>query len=392
MLEWYTLDDSLRRDAVIEDFESFIWTERYQDAGDFQVVIKSTYQTRQLLQPETFITRRGSTYVAKIDTVTDEIADDGTHNLTATGSFLEALLKDRVGMPVITDTTTVPNWVITDTPGNVIRYMFEQVCVACILSGNDTIPFYHSGTLLPAGSIPEPSDIITVTAAPDTLFNTIQKIAQTYFLGFRFVKNGDEGEIYFEVYTGNDLTSDQTTLSPVIFDPNMDNLSNTSLLTSTALVKTVAYVYAQNGSAVVYSPTADPDASGAQRRVLLVNSSNTGDAGPDLDAALEQEGLLALTPQREIYTFDGELPQTVPYVYGVDYNLGDLVEARDADGFGNQMLVTEQIFSSDNTGEKQYPTLVVTQTITPGSWIAFDPSIHWGDEDPSVTWATIEDS
>ena len=391
MLEWYTLDSSLHRDTVIEGFESFIWTERFQDAGDFQIVIKSTYQTRTLLQPETLIAMKGSYRVMKIDTVSDVTADDGTRNLTVTGASLEALLQDRVAFPAITDTTTVPNWTITDTPGNVIRYLFQQICVECILSGNDTIPFYHSGTLLPAGSIAEESDIITVTIPPNTLFTAIQQIAQTYFLGFRLVKDGDTGNIYFEVYTGNDLTSDQTDRSPVIFDPNMDNLEGASLLTSTAIVKTVAYVYAQNGSAVVYAPTADPDGTGLDRRVLLVNSGNTDPAGSDLTAALEQEGLLALTPQRTVYTFDGELPQTVPYVYGTDYNLGDLVEERNSDGYGNQMLVTEQIFSSDTTGERQYPTLAVTQTITPGSWLAFDPSVHWADEDSSVTWDTIED-
>ena len=389
MLEWYTLDSSLRRDTVIEGFESFIWTERWQDAGDFQIVTKSTYQNRSLLQPETFISRRGSTYVGKIDTVSDVTAQDGTRNLTITGSFLESLLKDRVAMPAIADTTSTPNWVIADTPGNVIRTMFTQVCVDCVLSGNDTIPFYHPGTLLPAGAISEDSDIITVTAAPNTLFNTIQQIAKTYFLGFRLVKNGDAGEIYFEVYTGSDRTSDQTILPPVIFDPNMDNLEDASLLTSTAAVKTVAYVYAQNGSAVVYAPTADPDATGTNRRVLLVNSSNSGTAGTDLDAALQQEGLLALTPQRTVYNFDGALPQKTPYVYGTDYFLGDLVEERNSDGYGNQMYVTEQIFSSDNTGEKQYPTLTVAQVITPGSWLAFDPSVDWSDEDDSVTWDSI---
>ena len=388
-MEYYTLDSSFRRDQVIEGFESFIWTERQQDAGNFQIVIKSTYQTRSLLALDTYITRAGSTYVMKIDTVSDDTASDGTRNLTVTGSSLEALLKDRVAMPAITDTTTTPNWVITDTPGNIIRYLFQQVCVECVLSGNDTIPSYHSGTLLPAGSIPEDSEPITVTAAPDTLFNTIQKIAQSYFLGFRFVRNGDTGEIYFEVYTGNDRTSDQTVRSPVIFDPNMDNLQSPTFLTSTALVKTVAYVFAQNGSAVAYATTADPDATGADRRVLLVNSSNNGAAGPDLNAALAQEGLLALSSQRTVYNFGGELPQNVQYVYGRDYSLGDLVEARNSDGYGNQMYVTEQIFSSDNTGERQYPTLTVAEVVTPGSWVAFDPSIHWADEADTVYWDTI---
>lgn len=387
--EWYTLDDSLRRDTVIEGFESFIWTERYSGYGDFQVITKSTFQSRQLLTPQTMIAMNKSTYVMMIDTVVDETAEDGTRNLTVTGKSLEALLDSRVAMPAVTDTTTTPAWVVVDTPGNVCRYMFNQICVVGVLNENDTIPFYQAGTLLPAGNIPEESSTITVSAPPDTLYNTIKKICDTYFLGFRLVRNGEQSQIYFEVYTGNDKTSDQVILDPVIFTPNMDNLEKGTLLTSSAPVKDVAYVFAQNGSRVVYAVGADINATGQNRRVLLINSSNTAEAGIELDDGLEAEAQIALANSRLIYAFDGELPQVTQYEYGVHYHLGDLVEERNADGYGNQMLVTEQIFSSDKTGEKSYPTLTAKLLITPGTWSATPGTLHWEDEDESVIWLTI---
>lgn len=388
-MEWYTLDDSLRRDEVIEGFQSFIWTERYQANGDFQIVTKSTFQARSLLAVGTWITKQDSTYVMIIDTVVDSTDENGVRLITVTGSSLEALLDDRVGMPMLTDTTTQPNWILTDTAANVMREMFQTVCVSGGISSLDTIPFYHAGTLLPIGSIPEDDTIITVTAQPDTLYSSLTKIAQTYYLGFRFAKDGDSGNIYFEVYTGNDLTSDQTVRNPVIFDPSMDNLEKVSLLTSAAQLKTVAYVFATNGSAVVYSPTADPTASGYGRRILLINSSNSDPASDALNEALQSEGQVALAQQRLLYAFDGELPQQEPFVYGVDYSLGDIVEERQSDGFGNQMLVTEQIFTSDDTGERAYPTLSIKQVITPGTWLVVDPDEDWADVDDSVTWSTV---
>lgn len=390
MIEWYTLDDQLRRDTVIEGFESFIWTERYSESGDFQIVIKSTFESRQLLVPDLMITRIGSTYVMKIDTVSDETDEDGTRNLTVTGRSLEALLDDRVGMPAITDTTTTPTWNLTGTPGDVVRNAFHTICVVGVLNANDTIPFYHSGTLLPAGNIPEESGEITVAASPDTLYNLFKTICDTYFLGFRFVRNAEAGQIYFEVYTGNDRTTDQIILNPVVFDPNMENLEKVSLLQSTALMKTVAYVFAQNGSAEVYAVGASVDDSGSKRRVLLINSSNSSEAGEELDAALVQEGTLALAAQRQIYAFDGELPQTIPYVYGRDYGLGDLVEERNSDGFGNQMIVTEQIFFANNEGERAYPTLTLKQVLTPGTWAVEDPDLDWNEVPDPEVWATFD--
>lgn len=388
-LTWYTLDSVLRRDTVIEDFESFIWTERYSAFGDFQIVTKSTRQMRILLALGTRITREGSSYVATIETVKDGTDDSGARNLTISGRFIEAWLDDRVAMPSVTDTTTQPAWVLTDTAGNIIRTMFTTICVDGAIDAKDILPFIHSGTILDPGERGEDPSIITVTAAPDTLYNTIQKIANTYFLGFRLVRNGDTGDVYFEIYTGNDLSSSQTVHPPVIFDPNLDSLKDTSLLTSTQPVKTVAYVFAANGSATVFAATADPDASGADRKVLLVNSSNNADAGPDLTSALQAEGQLALASQRILYQFDGELAEGSSYVYGRDYNLGDLVEERDSDGFGNLMLVTEQIFSSDSSGERQFPTLTITEAITPGTWIAYDPTIEWDEEADTVHWDDI---
>jgi hypothetical protein len=387
--EWYTLNSSLQRDTVIEGFESFIWTERYSSFGDFQIITKSTRNARTLLQPGVMVAMKGSYYTMFIDTVIDETAEDGTRNLTVTGKSLEALLNDRVAMPAITDTTTTPAWVLSDTPGNVIKTMFTDICVTGVINAGDVIPQYHSGTLLADGNIGEPTDLITVSAPPDTLYNTIKKIADTYFLGFRMPRDGDTGNVYFEVYVGSDRTSTQATLPPVVFDPNMDNLEKPTLLSSTAAVKTVAYVFAQNGSAMVYAVGADATATGAGRRVLLVNSSNSDPAGATLDAALQNEGLTALANQRLVYAFTGELPQHIPYVYGTDYFLGDLVEERNGTGYGNQLLVTEQIFSSDHTGERSYPTLTIKQLITPGTWVTEPSTLHWTDEDPSVIWATL---
>jgi hypothetical protein len=387
--EYYILDDSLGRDSVIEPFISIIWSERYSAWGDFQLVVSSTSANRRLFTPGTRITRKGSFYVMTIDTVTDATAQDGTKTLTIVGKSLEALLNDRVAMAAFTATATTPYWIITGTPGNIARQIFNVVCVVAALDQNDTIPFYSFGTLLEPGSIPESTDIVSIAFPPDTAYNSIKKICDMYALGFRLVKDGDTGLVYYEVYTGNDLTSTQTSLPPVIFDPNLETLEDITTLTSTATVKTVAYVFAQNGTAVVYAPTADPTDSGSDRRVLLVNSTNTTAAGSTLTSALQQEGLVALAACRPVYQFDGTMPQSLPYVYGVDYGLGDLVEERTADGLGNQMIVTEQIFSSDNSGEKSYPTLTLVQTITPGTWLAWDASAVWNTVDPADYWGTI---
>lgn len=390
-MEYYTLDENLQRDQVIQGFESFIWTERYFTPGEFQIITKSTFDNRGLLSVGTWITRQGSNYVGIIDTVADAEDQDGIRLITVTGKFLEQLFEDRAAIAALTDTTTTPNWVITGSPRVVIQELFDAICVRCVVSLGDSIPYYTFGTLLPTGNLEQTLESITVTLQPQSLLSAITQLCQQYLYGFRLVKDGEKGRIYFEIYKGNNKTTDQVIYPAVIFDPDMDNLSQISVLSSKAAYKNIAYVIATNGAQIVYSATGDPSSSGADRRVLLVSSSNGGDAGPDLDIALQAEGQLALAAQRQVYAFDGQLPATSNYTYSVDYDLGDLVEEINADNMGNRMIVTEQIFSSDNTGESAFPTLTLLDTITAGSWLNWKPRTgRWVDVDTAITWKTLD--
>lgn len=387
-LMFYTLDVNLRRDQVIEGFKSFIWTERYSAFGDVTIVIKSTYENRSLLSPGTMIGKEGSTYVMVVDTIDDDTDQDGTRLINVTGKSFEAFLQHRVAMPAIANLAETPAWVLTGTPGNIARQMFNEICIFKILNIKDSFPYCIGGTFPLAGNLPEPDSIITVAMAPDTLYNSIQKICQTYGLGFRFVKDHDNGRMYFQVYVGSDRTSQQTVYNAVIFAPELDNLSQVRQLTSDAAVKTTAYVFAQNGATTVDAPTANPDATDAERRILFVSSTNTSDAGPDLTAALQAEGLIALANQRRVYAFDGQLPPDVPYIYGRDYGLGDLVEEKTEAGFGNLMMVTEQIFVSDDQGDRSYPTLSIFQSVIPGSWVGYGTDT-WAATPTTLKWTDL---
>lgn len=389
-LEFYILDEQLRKVETIEGFKSFIWTERYSAYGDFQIDVPANRLTRTLLAMDTLIACSQSTYLMKIETITDGTDDTGAANLKITGRSLEAILDDRVAItPVqMSNLTDNPNWEITGTPGDIVRYIFKTICVDLVVNAGDAIPFYKEGTISPATSTAEPTEIVTVTTTPGSLYEVEKKICDTYGLGFRFVRNGDKSEIYFEVYTGNDRTSAQNTRAAVIFSSDMDNLSNTTKLISKAAYKNVAYVVGKDQVKIVYGVGENTEATGFDRRVITVDASSI-DASTvtDVDAALSQKGLEALAAAQKVYQFDGEVSQYGVYRYGVDYKLGDLIEERDNTGFGNQMRVTEQIFVSDAQGDRSYPTLSRTLVIVPGTWSAWKPAGQiWMDVPEKDVW------
>jgi hypothetical protein len=392
-MEWFTLDpDTLQRDQLIENFTSAIWTERYAQNGDFQFQFASPNQAiKRLLTPGTYVGKSDSYYTMTVDTVTDGEDSSGQRLINVTGTSWESMLDDRPGMPALADLTATPTWNLTDTPGNIMRTMFSTVCYSGGVSSLDTIPFYHTGTLLPAGGIAEDGTPITVALNPASLYTQLKTVGDPYNLGFRLVRNGDAGEVYFEVYTGTDRTSNQTDVPAVIFSEALDNLSKDTELTSIAGYKTVAVVFATNGSAEVYQSGVDSAADGFQRRVLLVDASDiTLGAGPDLDTAMAIRGLQELATHNKIYQFDGEIPQNGNYTYGIDFELGDLVEEQDTTGFGNFMLVTEHISVSDSNGERAYPTLTLFQTTVAGTWAGWTPATDtWNTVDGSDEWETV---
>jgi Siphovirus ReqiPepy6 Gp37-like protein len=386
-MEWYTLDDSLRRDVIIEDFQSFIWTERYWTWGDFQIVTSSTHKNRSLLKTGTMLGMKESNRVMIVESVNDTIDTDGKQFLTVTGRSFEKILDDRIAVDLIAGLDQITPWSIQGTPAYIANYLFDIICVQFHLSPNDLIPFYTPGNLLPAGTIPPVPDVVTLEIDPGSLYTAIQQICETYWLGFRFVKDGDSGDIYFDIYTGFDCTTAQSVRPAVIFSLDLESIDKTTTLESIAGFKNVAYVFGKNDATVVLADGWTGAISGFDRKILYVDASNLDDpAGATLTRKLTNRGKRELRKYRSIYAVDGEVSQYQDYIYDQDYRLGDMVETRNPDGFAGYMIVIEQIFISDSEGDRSYPTLVQSSVAVPGSWAARIPTEHWGDVDIAQHW------
>lgn len=390
-MELYTLDSLWRRVAVIDVWKSLIWTERYKELGDFQLDIVSTPQTRGLLKVGTYLAMSDSFYVMKITSTEDDDSADDERILTVKGSSLEVILNDRVAAKALTDTTTNPNWTITDAPAAVMRKIFHDICVTGTLHAADIIPFVTEGTFLPASTIAEPIDPITVEIEPTSVLAAIKAVSDVWNIGFRLLRHYDTSRLYWTVYTGSDRTSSQTTLPAVIFSPELDNLQNTKELISIDGAANVAYVFSPAGFQEVYPVGVDPEVEGFDRHVMVVNATDITvddyDTPEKVAAALIQKGNEALSGVQTYQAFDGEISQHSRYKYGRDFFLGDIVEQRNDDGVANNMRVTEQIFVSDEQGERAYPTLTLNTFITTGSWLSWNPTKFWIDYGTTEYWA-----
>ena len=472
-MDLYILDDQFRRTAVVDLYESLIWTERFSAKGDFQLVIHADRNSRTLFVPGTNLSILASKRVMTVKTVVDRQDTEGRIFLEVKGPSLESIFEERIARDVTVDPDST-KWEFTGLPAAFARLVFEQICVDLTIDAGDGIPFYTPGNLYPTDTIPEPDVVLPMSLEISTMYDAFVLFGDLFDLGFRLTKNGDESELMFNIYSGNDHTTLQDDLPAVIFAPELDNLQDIAFLVSVDDEKNVAYVVSPYMTAFVYTEGTPLDVSGLDRKVLHVNASDitypadreglitavtsaeqasirvaqglstttefqsdslgkllryqrlfnqdevnintvTGlvgttltapqiadinavkaislayndDEDDDLLSELEQRGRRELASHTTLAAFDGEVPYNSQYIYGRDYELGDLVEIRNANKATNQMRVTEQIFVSDNQGDRSYPTLAIKQLITPGSWAAEPPTEVWADlTDPDDTWGS----
>jgi hypothetical protein len=385
-MEVYILDNQLRRTEVVDRFESLIWTERYTAYGDFELVTHSTLPNRSLFPKGTRLALNESERVMVVETIENKLDPDGKAILSLSGRSIESILQDRVATDSWGNLTTNPNWKLTGAPAFIARTIFNTICRDGLLSTADKIPFLEAVITNQQYTQPEPTGSITVELEHQSVYTAIKDICEAYGLGFYLVRVGDTSKLRFRVFTGNDRGLFQDDFPPVVFSHELGNMENISELQSIENFKNVAYVFAKNGVATVYAPGWDANsATGFNRRVIQVKHDGD-ETGTALTTILNQKGYDALAQARDVFAFDGEIPQRGSYKYGRDYFLGDIVELRNVDNITSRMRVTEQIFASDAEGDKSYPTLSVELTATPGTWAAENEPATWSEQ--TDTWST----
>jgi hypothetical protein len=379
-MEVYTLDSLLRRTAVIDRYDSLIWTERYATPGDFEMVVTSNDEMRSLLQPGTQLALNRSDRVMTVEEIEDKDDSDGRSLITVKGPSIESILDDRTTQWMYQQLDrTNGAWKITGTATAIAREIFRVLCTtANTANPPDVIPFYVDGTLYPPDTIAEPDASQTLAIDNDTILKVLEDLAQIYGFGFRMYRGPDTSKLYFNVYTGTDRTTLQTQYPAVIFSPALNTISEVSELRNIGDYKNVAYVYHPKQQLTVYAQGFE-NVKGFDRKVIRVDASDIDSSltGTALTNALLLAGKNELSMHKNVSAIDGTVPQTSKYRYGTDYQLGDLVEMKTRNGTTQNMRVTEQIFSEDSEGEKSYPTLVADVFITPGSWLAYDAGKVW---------------
>lgn len=343
-MEIYVLSDQYRKSIVVDQFDSFIWTERFNDFGDFQMTVPPTDAMKELLSEGKVVTVEGSQNAMRIEQTFEQTDSEGRTAYTVKGRTLDAIFESRTVFPIGDD-----EWVIAGKPGQVVADVVSAVCVVGNrLSTYDKIPELWtvdntSGT-----------STIEYDIEPMALSRLITDICKASDIGFRMDVRYDSPKLGFILYTGVNRPQ-------VIFRQDSDMIHEEVFSTSVVDYKNVAYVWAKGGKRIetVVAPGLSTGIAGFDRRVMVVNANDIDPAqhtAAKTTRLLRQRGWAALGGQKRDDNVDGALSEFIPYIYRQDYDLGDIVRWTDSRGVTKSVRVAEYIRTQDAEGEKSYPT------------------------------------
>lgn len=347
-MEINVLDSDYTRLAIVDNYSSFIWTDRYSKYGDFELVTVPTDEMLDLLVHGRYLLYSESEHAMIIETVEIVTDVESGNTLKVTGRSLESILDRRIV------------WGQTTITGNFqdgIQTLLNNAIISPSIADRkiDNFQFRQNDD--------ESITSLTVDAqyTGDVLYDVIQALCEEKKLGFKIVFD-EEFNMIFSLYKGIDRSYNQTDLPFVVFSPNFENIISSNYLESIEPYKNVTLV-AGEGEGSERRLLSVGEGSGLNRREMFTDardiSSKVDDrtlSPAEYNAQLKQRGEEKLAEAKKDKSFEGDMDVTRTFKVRRDFDMGDIVEVESEHGKQGSARVTELITSHDATGLNFYPT------------------------------------
>lgn len=379
-MEFMVLNSKFNAIAMIDTFTSAIWTVRYDQAGDFELYTPIRLDYLQSMAIGNYLWNRNSDRLMIIETVEIQADHEDGPQLYISGRSLESILDRRI----ITSSE-----VFTGNLSEIIGTILTREIMS---SGNRQIPGF---IYTPSTDTRITSITVEFTARGENVYDIICSLCQENKIGFKILPHG-EGGFEFQLYKGVDHSYDQNEVPYVVFSPSFENLLNSNYIKSFKAYKNSVYAVGtyqkeitltnkykdDNGTWVEeetttyeetevtawgYSESSTP--SGLARREIFVDNGgvNDGEQGGEAsswNAINKQKGLTELADHQTTTAFEGELEATRQYVYGEDFDIGDIVQVENEFSITGTVYISEIVWSQDVNGLAMTPTFTSTEDET----------------------------
>lgn len=348
-MELLVLDKSLDALAIVDVFESFIWTDRYNKPGDFELYMAISDVLPSYLKQDHYITKRGSDSAMIIEGLVIRSDVEDGNRITVTGRSIESILDRRIV------------WGLTNIHGN-LQNGVKKLLVDNIISPSDPDRKIDN-FIFEESDDPAVTELsIRAQYTGDNLLTVIESICAESNLGFR-VRITDDKKFAFKLYAGVDRSYDQTTNPYVVFSPNFENIVNSNYVESKSALKNVTLIGGE-GEGIERRYATVGGGVGMDRRETFTDardiSSDDGEGSTisdeDYISALQQRGRETLAENVAVTSFEGQVEMGLMFKYGEDFFIGDIVQIANEYGHEAKTRVVEIVMSENEGGSSVYPT------------------------------------
>ena len=348
-MELLVLNTDFESIAVIDTYESMIWTDRYNSYGDFEIFFAMDTQLLQYLKEDYYLWLKDSDHCMIIENIKINADTEEGNHLVVTGRSLESILERRIiwGQRVFT--------------GN-LQTAIQTMLNECIISPSIADRKISNFRFVASTDPKITSLTIDNQYTGEDLYTVIKGLCEENNVGFKIILT-DDNWFEFSLYAGADRSYDQTENPYVVFSPNFENIINSNYFSSKASYRNVTLVEGE-GEGTNRKTTVVGSGSGINRREVYTDardiSSKTEDgvtlSDEEYYAQLRSKGLKTLTDHSITTAFEGEVEATKLFKYGEDFYIGDIVQIANEYGNEGSAYISELIISRSKEGFSVYPT------------------------------------
>lgn len=357
-MEAYILDTNFEVVAILDTFNSFLWTDRYDKCGDFEIYLEASEIAVKLLKEDYYIWTKESEHLMIIEDSEITTDDEAGSYLTITGRSLESILDRRIVWNETVIKGSLQNGIKKLLDENIISPSDSNRKISNFIFEASTDPYISGLTL-------------DNQYRGESLYEIICSICEANSIGFKITLNNDN-KFVFKLYNGVDRSYDQLSNPYVIFSPDFDNIINSRFLQSKKMLKTLALVIGEEtvdeeGNVTGYKSTTAQISSGGgtglSRREIFVDAGDIySDSGEEpltddeYKAQLSERGKEILSENSYIKAFEGQVETSKLFIYGRDFFMGDIVQLKNEYGIESKSRVIEVLISQSTEGFNIFPT------------------------------------
>lgn len=334
-MDLFVLDRNLVTVAIIDSYTSLIWTDRYQEAGDFELCLSMSSDLLNHIKQDYYLFRRDSEHVMIIEKLLIKSDAESGNTLTVSGRSLESILDRRVV------------WGLKNLNGN-LQNGVKELLDECIISPLkperkiDNFVFVES-------SDPQITELkIETQYTGDNLYDVIKNLCSERGIGFKITFD-NQNRFAFQLYAGSDRSYDQFTNPYVVFSPKFDNIINSNYMESRSSWKNVTLVGGE-GEGTERRYTAVGNTSGLDRRELFTDAR---DISSDDDTDLTEEFDFAEYPS-EVFNNTAKA-----FVTDSNFNSAKVDVSRYV---GRKISITIPKYADSNGAAVPYATILVDES------------------------------